>query len=197
MIADLIKNVPLFAELTEVERLALADGARLRAYQVGEQVFARGAPSDAFFLIQEGWVRLTHEGSRSAVATLGTGSLLGEVDFFVAVPRSITAYASTPLSLWTFDEAAVRDAIRQYNGIGTKLGIALGCGIAQYRMYLLERLAHVSMFQGMDQEGRQALAERLSPQRYQPNQVIFRSGDVASGLYLIEVRSYGDQSAGR
>jgi len=193
---ELLSHVPLFAELTAAERAALAEHAQLRTYQPDEQVFARGTRSDAFFLVNEGWVRLAHEGGRSAVATLGPGSLLGEVDFFTGAARSINAYAMTPLSLWVFEESAVNEVMRRHPELGIKLGIALGCGIAQYRPYLVERLAHVPLLQGLEREGRQAVAERLSPQRYQPNQVIFRSGDVPSGLFLIErgsVRLISDQ----
>lgn len=193
---ELLSRVPLFSGLTAAERAALAEHARLRTYQPDEQVFARGTPSDAFFLVHEGWVRLAHEGGRSAVATLGPGSLLGEADFFAGTLRNINAYAMTPLSLWVFEGAAIEDTIRRYPELGIKLGIALGCGIAQYRPYLVDCLAHVPLLQGLDREGRQAMAERLTPQRYQPNQVIFRSGDVPSGLFLVEsgtVRLISDQ----
>ena len=54
MKVDLIKNVPLFADLTADEHQALADCMRLESYQAGEQVFVEGAGSDAFFQHQAG-----------------------------------------------------------------------------------------------------------------------------------------------
>jgi CRP-like cAMP-binding protein len=194
--ADLIKNVPLFADLTADEHQALADCMRLESYQAGEQVFVEGARSDAFFLVQEGWVKLSQEGGRLAIATLGPGSLLGETDFFLGQTRGTSAQASTPLSLWVFNEEDFREVFREHGEIGLKLGLSLGSGIVQYRQFLLERVGHISFLRDLDEERRQAVADQLTPQRYRTNEAIFRSGDSASGLYLIEsgsVRLIGDE----
>lgn len=193
---DLIKNVPLFANLTADEHQALADCMRLESYQAGEQVFVEEAGSDAFFLVREGWVKLTQQGGQVAVATLGPGSLLGETDFFLGKSRATSAQASTPLSLWVFDEEDFRQIFREHGEIGLKLGLSLGSGIVQYRQFLLERVGHISFLRDLDAERRQAVADQLTPQRYRTNEAIFRSGDSASGLYLIEsgsVRLIGDE----
>jgi cAMP-dependent protein kinase regulator len=48
----------------------------------------------------------------------------------------------------------------------------------------------------LDEEERRAVAKRLAPQRYAPSEAVFRSGDVASGIYFIEsgsIRLIGDE----
>jgi CRP-like cAMP-binding protein len=168
----------------------------LENYQAGDQLFVEGARSDVFFLVQEGWVKLTQQGGQVAVATLGPGSLLGETDFFLGKTRATSAQASTPLSLWVFNEEDFRDVFREHGEIGLKLGLSLGSGIVQYRQFLLERVGHISFLRDLDEERRQAVADQLTPQRYRTNEAIFRSGDSASGLYLIEsgsVRLIGDE----
>jgi CRP-like cAMP-binding protein len=192
---EFIKNAPLFAEFTDTERRAVGRRMRLETYQADELIFGQGTESDALYLVEEGWVKLTDDGGRTPIATLGPGSLLGETDFFVGRERTMTARANSPLSLWVLDENAVLDLIEEHNQIGLKLGLALGIGIAQYQRHLMQHLGHISFMQDLDEEERRAVAKRLAPQRYATREAIFRSGDAASGLYLIEtgsVRLIGD-----
>ena len=192
---DFIENVPLFANFTEVERRAISKRMRLETYQQGELVFAKGAESDALYLIKEGWVKLTDNGGRAAIATQGPGSLVGETDFFLGRERSMTARANSALTVWVLDENAVIDIIEEHSEVGLKLGLAFGGSIAQYQRYLMDRLSHVAFMQDLAEDERQAVAEYLVPQRYESGEPIFRSGDAASGLYFIEtgtVRLIGD-----
>jgi len=193
---EFIKNVPLFADFTEAERQAVGRRMRLETYQSGELVFARGTESDALYLIQDGWVKLTDDGGRAAVVTLGPGSLLGETDFFLGRERNMTARASSPLSVWVLDDGAIQALIEEHNQIGLKLGLAVGVGIVQYQRYLMAHLGHITFVQGLDEEERQALAQRLVPQRYPAGEAIYRSGDAPSGLYFVEsgvVHLIGDE----
>jgi CRP-like cAMP-binding protein len=192
---DFIENVPLFANFTEVERRAISKRMRLETYQQGELVFAKGAESDALYLIKEGWVKLSDNGGRAAIATQGPGSLVGETDFFLGRERSMTARANSALTVWVLDENAIIDIIEEHSEVGLKLGLAFGGSIAQYQRYLMDRLSHIAFMQDLPEDERQAVAECLVPQRYESGEAIFRSGDVASGLYFIEsgtVRLIGD-----
>ena len=96
---DLIKNAPLFAEFTDAERRAVGERLRLETYRADELIFAKGDGSDALYLIKEGWVKLTEDGGRTAIATLGPGSLLGETDFLMGHGRGMTARATSPSRL--------------------------------------------------------------------------------------------------
>jgi len=192
---DFIKNAPLFADFTDTELRAVGKRMRLETYAQDEMVFARGTESDALYLIKEGWVKLTDNGGRTAIATLGPGSLLGETDFFLGRERSMTARATSPLSVWVLDENAILDVIAEQSDIGLKLGLSFGGGIAQYQRYLMDHLGDISFMRDLVDEERQAVAKHLAPQRYGPSEAIFRSGDAASGLYLIEtgsIRLMGD-----
>jgi CRP-like cAMP-binding protein len=186
---EFIRNAPIFAEFTDAERRAVGKRMRLETYQAGELIFPQGAESDALYLIKEGWVKLTDDGGRTAIATLGPGSLLGETDFLMGSERGMTARASSPLSVWVLDENAVLDLIEEYSEVGMKLGLAIGTGIAQYQRYLMGHLGHISFMQNLGEEERQAVAKRLVPQRYASSEAIFRSGDAVSGLYFIETGS--------
>jgi CRP-like cAMP-binding protein len=162
---------------------------------MGEVIFAKGEKSDALYLIKEGWVKLTDDGSRTPIATLGPASLLGETDFFLGNERSMTARATSPLTLWVLDENAVLDLIEEHTEVGLKLGLALGSNIAQYQRYLVRHLGRVSFMRDLNDEERQAVIRHLVPQHYGSSETIFRSGDAATGMYFIEsgtVRLMGD-----
>jgi CRP-like cAMP-binding protein len=186
---EFIKSAPLFAEFTHDERLGVAERMRLETYQVGEVVFATGEESDALYLIKEGWVKLTENSGRTAIATLGPGSLLGETDFFMGRERGTTARATSSLTVWVLDENAILDLIEEHSQVGLKLGLALGGGIVQYQRYLMRHLGHISFMRDLSEEERQAVIKRLVPQRYAPSEAIFRSGDAATGMYFIETGS--------
>ena len=192
---EFIRNAPLFADFTEIEQRAVGKRMRLETYQAGELVFAKGAESDALYLIKSGWVKLSDDSGHTAIATLGPGSLLGETDFFMARERGMTARATSPLSVWVLDENAVLDIIEEHNEVGLKLGLAMGAGIAQYQQYLMDHLGHISFMRDLDEVERQVVASRLVPERFAPSEAIFRSGDAASGIYFIEsgsIRLIGD-----
>ncbi|PWH19964.1 MAG: hypothetical protein DDG58_03855 [Ardenticatenia bacterium] len=184
---NLLRNVPLFSGLNEAELRAWAQCGQLVRYDAGEQLFVRGDASKAFYLIQEGWVRLTPHPEDSPLATLGPGSLLGETEFFQGADHSLYAIANTPVQAWSFEQDAVQAVIDQNKAIGLKLGLALGIGIVHYRQHLLERLGRLPFLRMLEsEEQRRALVERLVPHSYQPNEVLYRSGDAPSGLYIVE-----------
>lgn len=184
---NLLRNLPLFSGLNDAELRAWAQCGQLVRYDAGEYLFARGDASKAFYLIQEGWVRLTPHPDSTPLATLGPGSLLGETEFFQGADHSLYAIANTPAQVWAFEQEAVQAVIDQNQTIGLKLGLALGLGIVHYRRHLLERLGRLPFLRMLEnEEQRRAVVERLVPYSYQPNEVLYRSGDAPSGIYIVE-----------
>ncbi len=184
---NLLRNVPLFSGLNEAELRAWAQCGQSVRYDAGEQLFVKGDASNAFYLIQEGWVRLTPQPEGTPLATLGPGSLLGETEFFQGADHSLCAIANTPVQAWAFEQAAVQAVIDQNKAIGLKLGLTLGIGIVHYRRHLLEQLGRLPFLRMLEsEEQRRAVVERLVPHSYQPNEVLYRSGDAPSGIYIIE-----------
>lgn len=191
---EILQTVPLFAELSAAQRRAIGKRLRLETYQVDEVLFARGGESDALYLVKEGWVRLSADG-RTSLANLGPGSVLGEAEFFHGHPRTVTARATSELTVWSLHSDALADLIDDDPALGLRLSLTLGTSIVQYQPYLMERLAEVSFISHFSGEERQAIAARLVPHQFAPGEAIFRSGDEAMGLFLIEqgtVRIIGD-----
>lgn len=106
--ADLLRNVPLFAELGEadLERVALVFAEH--TFASGSEITSegqRGARVLAFFVILEGQATVTKHGRELAV--LDPGDHFGEIALFLDVPRTATVRARTDLcclavSSWEF-----------------------------------------------------------------------------------------------
>jgi CRP-like cAMP-binding protein len=103
--ADLIRGVPLFAELDDktVERLA-AEFIE-RHFDEGAAIATEGLDGLNFFIVASGEAAVTVLGN--AVGTLGPGSSFGEVALVDKLARSATVTATTSmvayaLPIWSF-----------------------------------------------------------------------------------------------
>ena len=103
--ADLIRGVPLFAELDDktVERLA---GEFIeRRFAPGTAIATEGVDGLNFFIVDSGVAAVTVKGS--SVGTLGAGDSFGEVALIDKSARSATVTAETDvlafaLPVWSF-----------------------------------------------------------------------------------------------
>ncbi len=190
-----IKNTPLFAELTDDEQRAIGKRMRLENYNPDEVLFIKGGESDTLYLIKEGWVKLVTDDSSPVVANLGPGSLLGEADFFLGRPHTMTARASGQVTIWSLANEALTNIIDENPDLGLSLGLAFGTGIVQFQPYLTTQLAQNPLLQSLSDRERTVIAQHLSPQRYLAGEAIYRSGDPPTGLFFIVqgmVRLLGD-----
>lgn len=192
---EFIKNTPLFGDLSDDDQRALGKWMRLEQYGPNETLFVKNGESDTLYLIKEGWVKLSSDDSAAPLATLGPGNLLGETDFFSGRPYAMTARTSGDVLVWSLDQAAVTSLVKERPLMGVMLGLAFGRGIAQYQPLLAEQLAAIPLLQDLSPRERRLVAQYLAPQRYFAGDTIYRSGDPATGLFLIElgaVRLLGD-----
>lgn len=80
-----LRNVPLFADLTERELGMLADRALPRQYQPGEMVFSEGDPCEGLYVVQTGSVKIfnTSASGREQVLHIEkAGNTLAELPVF-------------------------------------------------------------------------------------------------------------------
>lgn len=107
---ELIRNVPLFAELTaeQAEELHRA-GRHLRA-EPGELVIREGTPGDCLMIILSGEVEVTkRDGDREVpLATRRAGEFLGEMSLLEQTPRTASIRAVEESELLAISPAAFR-----------------------------------------------------------------------------------------
>ncbi len=94
---ELLRTVPIFSELSEVDIQALARLTTRRRYPKDTVVFFENEQGDTLFMILEGRVRVTilgDDGREVILSVLGPGDFFGEIALLDNEPRSATAIAA-------------------------------------------------------------------------------------------------------
>ncbi len=180
---------PLFSALTEEERRSISAEMQLGAYQQGQSITVEGAPSDAMYFVESGWVSIFSEqaGKRAMLANLGSGSVLGDVDVLLDRPHSTPAEAASEVKLWSLSKSALLDLMVRQPMIGIKLSLAVGSKVVQVTQYLADhRLRDIPFFTQLSREILLGLAERLELKTYQRGDTICWLGEPGEAMYIIE-----------
>jgi CRP-like cAMP-binding protein len=184
-----LDQVPLFARLSEDERELLSSRLRHQEYNTNTLIFASGRPAELMAVIVQGWVKLESDTPQGpiALANLGAGSLIGEVDLLLNRPFSTSARAATTCSLLVLSRNDLHDLFLQYPSIGLKFSATLGTRVAHLDEYLVtQRLSTNPMLSALSDAEAHALAKRLQFRAYERGDTIFAGGDAAEAAYLIE-----------
>lgn len=182
---EFIQFAPLFAGLAEDEQQLLGDkfvGAQTTART---SLFEAGDRADGLYMLGKGFVRLL-TASGTTLATLGPGSVLGEDSLYRGVPYDISAQAVSDLEFWRLADEDLRAIIMERPSIGLQLSNNFGVLIAQMQDYLVHQLARTPELSGLSHHTLQSVATQLEPRKLAAGQYLFRTGDTANGLFLVE-----------
>jgi CRP-like cAMP-binding protein len=94
---DLLRKIPLFANLEPSKLKLLAFTSERITYEEGQVLFRQGDMGDAAYIIVEGEaeVRVGAPGGDIVVATLSRNDFVGEIAILCDVPRTATVQAKT------------------------------------------------------------------------------------------------------
>jgi CRP/FNR family transcriptional regulator, cyclic AMP receptor protein len=126
--AELLKSVPLFADLEAAELERFSRVAVPRSFPAGTRVFHEGDRSDACYIVREGSFRVTREhsdGRAITLATLGPGEVFGELAMLDGDLRSASAEALTDGELLALPATDVKGLLARHPEISLKLVAAL------------------------------------------------------------------------
>jgi len=182
---EFIQFAPLFTGLAAEEQTQLGERFGSNSAKQGDVLFQVGDNADGLFLVGKGFVRI-FTASGSNLATLGPGSVLGEDSLYRAVPYDVSAHAASDLEYWKLTDCDLRAIILQQPTIGLKLSQNFGSLIAQMQDYLVQQLGKTPELSGLPRHTLQAIADQLEPRKVAAGQMLYRAGDAASGLFLIE-----------
>lgn len=116
---DLIKRVPLFADLDERELKAIAGSMKERTFDSGATVTEEGTGGVGFFVIEDGSAKVSVGGRE--VATLGPGDYFGEVALIGDVDRTATITAESDLRCYGMTSWDFRPLVKGEASIAWKL----------------------------------------------------------------------------
>ncbi len=121
---ELLRSVPLFADLEEGELERFSHVAVPRSFPAGTRVFHEGDSSDACYIVSEGSFRVTREhsdGRAITLATLGPGEIFGELAMLDGDKRSASAESITDGTLLALPANDVRGLLARNPEIALKL----------------------------------------------------------------------------
>lgn len=149
-ISTALQTVPLFQELDEPNRHALAQQTRHRTYPADTALFHDGDSGHILYVILSGQVRLekvSPNGETVYLATRGPGSHFGELSLLDGGPRMATAFTLTACECLTIEEDAFRRCLLNTPPVALKIMVSLAGR-------LREAADDLGAVQGLDVTGR-------------------------------------------
>jgi CRP-like cAMP-binding protein len=121
---ELLRNVPIFSELSDPDIATLARVATRRRYPKDTVVFFENEEGDFFFMILEGRIKVTilgDDGREIILSVLGGGDFFGEMALLDNEPRSATAIAIEESELLSLHRTDFQNVIADNKGIMSAL----------------------------------------------------------------------------
>ncbi|MBD0290245.1 MAG: cyclic nucleotide-binding domain-containing protein [Thermoleophilia bacterium] len=121
--ADLLGDVPLFADLDERDRERLASRFQERRFAEGTSIVEEGSEGTAFYVLAEGSATVSVGGA--ITSSLGPGDYFGEMAIVDAGVRSASVTAATDVRTYFLTPWEFRPFVEEHPEIAWKLLQAL------------------------------------------------------------------------
>jgi CRP/FNR family transcriptional regulator len=121
--ADMLKKVPLFADLDDKELSQVAASMRERRYKAGDTVTQEGSGGAGFFVVEEGEADVNVAGE--AKGSIGPGDYFGEIALINDSPRTATLTARTDMLCYGMTPWDFRPLVESNSTIAWKLLTAM------------------------------------------------------------------------
>ncbi|MDP8207271.1 MAG: Crp/Fnr family transcriptional regulator [Candidatus Electryonea clarkiae] len=122
--SQLLKNIPLFAELDDDDLQRIADLMVTKRYKKNNLIIFEDDLGSNLFFIKSGRVKISgisHEGGEAIFSILGGGDFFGELSLLDGLPRSATVTSIEDVSLWVLHRGDFLDMIQRYPQISIYL----------------------------------------------------------------------------
>jgi len=124
----LLKQVPIFSDLTARELVEIEKIVHRRKYKKGELIICKGDPGLGMYIVVEGSVEIVDEDKKAGqrrLASLTKGSFFGDLALLDESPRSASATASEDSEIIGFFRPEFLDLISRKPKLGLKVVLAL------------------------------------------------------------------------
>jgi len=143
-IFKVLKNVPIFSELSKKELHEVEEIIHRREYKKGEPVFRMGDPGLGMYIIINGMVNIVEENEKNEMKTLAVlkdGAFFGDLALLDEAPRSASAIADDSCDILGFFRPDFLDLLYRKPKLGIKILIALSRIIGERLRRTNEQLA--------------------------------------------------------
>jgi CRP/FNR family transcriptional regulator, cyclic AMP receptor protein len=121
--AEVLRKVPLFADLDERELEQIAASMRERRFAAGDTVTQEGTGGAGFFIVEEGTADVTVDGAQRG--TIGPGDYFGEIALLTGSDRTATITATTDMQCYGMTPWDFRPLVESNSAIAWKLLTAM------------------------------------------------------------------------
>ncbi|MBZ0325446.1 MAG: Crp/Fnr family transcriptional regulator [Alphaproteobacteria bacterium] len=120
---DLLRNIPFFAKIDPAKLKLLAFTSERIAYAPGQNVFRKGEPGDAAYIVIEGSADILIEGGEGEVkvAEAKVNDLVGEIAILCDVPRTATVRAQTSLTVLRISKDLFFQLVNEFPAIAIEV----------------------------------------------------------------------------
>ncbi|HFC04287.1 MAG TPA: cyclic nucleotide-binding domain-containing protein [Rhizobiales bacterium] len=120
---EILRRVPLFAQLDPGKLKLLAFTSERMSFQPGQDLCRQGDVGDAAYVIISGEadILVNQNGNEIVVAQVGENAVIGEIAVLCEVPRTATVRATTKLSTLKIDKETFLRLIREFPDMGIEI----------------------------------------------------------------------------
>lgn len=121
---ETLREVPLFAQLSQEDLAAMVEDLRLREYSRDELIFRQGDETTEIYVVLQGRVRIfkmSPGGEETTIAIFGSHDVIGEMAALDNQPRSATGKAMTSAALLAMTQERFVHHAQTVPGLGLAL----------------------------------------------------------------------------
>lgn len=119
LVASTLGRVPVFCDLSPLERGNIAGLLAPHQYETGELIIHEGQPGAALYLIESGQIAVEH--ANEAVAFLDAGTFVGEISLLTGEPHNADIRALTPVVALQLPRQALIDLLERQPALAHQL----------------------------------------------------------------------------
>lgn len=125
-ILPILKKIPIFADLNEMEHNEIIKNILLDYYPVGHVFFREGDrnPDDGMYIIKHGMVKITRGaavGEEKEITTLADNDFFGEMALVLEEPRNATATAIAETEAFLLSKKDFMALMQNIPSLGNKI----------------------------------------------------------------------------
>ncbi|MCS6844403.1 MAG: cyclic nucleotide-binding domain-containing protein [Caldilineales bacterium] len=180
-----LRNLATFARWPDEALRELASVLLLQHVPAGATIFTQGARGDAMYIVDSGRVELRANGE--TLARLTDGNEFGEMALLTGRPRASDAIATADTNLWVLYRGEFERVQARYPAAQAAMAETVAQRLAAAdEAFLNQHLRKISLLAGLSRPQLEAVRQRLEAVRFRRGEHIYRQGDPADGLYMIE-----------
>lgn len=127
---DLLRNIPLFKDLSGIDFANLEKITQVVAYPAGQVIFREGDESDSFYVIKSGSVYILKNTKPDGtggeeISTLGPGDFFGEMGVIDDTPRTATSRTKEDCQLLKVKKTDFNNLLALNPGIAKKIMVTI------------------------------------------------------------------------